>query len=126
MAVYDTAILLMAIYHLIEWIKTTLILTVTCVGINLMYLYYPLILNQVYGVIAVIYTMITVFSDEGEACSKAQVQRGLWLKVDILIFWVTFFLFLGPLVPLRFCSKTSHDELLNKKDDDDEDGSDDD
>ena len=71
MAVYDTAILLMAIYHLIEWIKTTLILTVTCVGINLMYLYYPLILNQVYGVIAVIYTMITVFSEEGELCSTA-------------------------------------------------------
>ena len=101
MAVLDTAILLMAIYHLIEWIKTTLILTVACVGINLMYLYYPLVLNQVYGVIAVIYTMITVFSDDGEACSKAQVQRGLWLKVDILIFWITFFLFRSLHQPLK-------------------------
>ena len=126
MKIYDRPLLLMSIYHLIEWIKTTLVLTVTCVGINLMYLYYPLILNTVFGVGAWIYTMMVLFSEDGQACMKAQPTRGLWLRIDVIIFVVTFFLCLGPLVPLRFCKKSDHDEILNKKDDDDEEGSDED
>ena len=126
MKVYDIPILLMSIYHLIEWIKTTIVLTVTCVGINLMWLYYPLVLNTLYGLIATIVTMIAIFSEEGEACASAQPTRNLWLKIDILIFWVTFFVFIGPVLPLRFMSKEKHDELLNAKDDDDDEGSDDD
>ena len=126
MKVYDIPILLMSIYHLIEWIKTTIVLTVACVGINLMWLYYPLVLNTLYGLIATIITMITIFSEEGEACAAAQPQRNLWLKIDVLIFWVTFFVFIGPVLPLRFMGKEKHDELLNAKDDDDEDGSDED
>ena len=126
MAVYDLPILLMSIYHLIEWIKTTLVLTVTCVGINLMWLYYPLVLNTIYGIIAVIITMITLFGEDGDACRNAQLQRNLWLKIDVIIFWVTFFFCLGPAVPLRFIHKEKHDAILNAKDDDDEDGSDED
>ena len=126
MKIYDRPLLLMSIYHLIEWIKTTLVLTVTCVGINLMYLYYPLILNTVFGVGAWIYTMMVLFSEDGQACMKAQPTRGLWLRIDVIIFVVTFFLCLGPLIPLRFCKKSDHDEILNKKDDDDDEGSDED
>ncbi len=70
--VFDNALLLLAIFHLIEWIKTTFLLTVVCVGINLMHVYYFLFWNTIFGVIAVVYTMIVVFSEEGQACSAPQ------------------------------------------------------
>ena len=71
-AVYDTALLLLAIYHLIEWIKTTLVLTVVFVGLNLMWLYYILSLNTLFGLIAIIVTMVVRFSDDGNQCAEKQ------------------------------------------------------
>ena len=61
-------------------------------------------------------------------CSEVQVQRGWWLKTEIIAFWVFFFLYMGPVIPLRFLSKKSHDDILNadsdEEDDDTEDGDD--
>lgn len=116
---------MLTVYHIIEWLKTTFLLTVVCVNLNLMGFYYLLSLNTLFGVISVVYTMIVVFSEEGQDCAVVQMERGLWLKIEIITFWVLFFLYPGPVLPLRFCSKESHDEIINKKDDD-EDGSDED
>ena len=69
--VFDTPLLLLAIYHMIEWIKTTFLLTVVCVNINLMCFYYILAFNTFYGVIAIVYTMIVVFSEAGQDCAYA-------------------------------------------------------
>ena len=122
---FDTALLLLAIYHLIEWIKTTFLLTVVCVGINLMAVWYILCLNTIFGVITIVYTMIVVFSEEGAECCEAQIYRGWWLKAEIITFWCLFFLYPGPLLPLRMCSKKSHDELINRNSDDESDEDDD-
>lgn len=35
-AVFDTAIKLAGIFHIIEWIRTTILLTVIFIGVNLM------------------------------------------------------------------------------------------
>ena len=35
-AVMDLAIKLAGIFHIIEWIRTTILLTVTCIGVNFM------------------------------------------------------------------------------------------
>lgn len=69
-SVFDVPLLLLAFYHLIEWIKTTILLTVVCVGLNLMWVYYFFFWNTLYGVIAIVYTMIVVFSNEGQECSE--------------------------------------------------------
>ena len=124
-AVYDTALLLLAIYHLIEWIKTTLVLTVVFVGLNLMWFYYILSLNTLFGIVAIIVTMVARFSEDGQQCAEVQTYRADWLVVEIIIFWFLFFCYPGPIVPLRFCSKESHDAIINKGSDD-ESGSDDD
>ena len=115
----------MSIYHMIEWVKSTFLLTVVCVGINLMHVYYFMAWNTLFGVIAIVYTMIVVFSEEGQECSEVQTYRGWWLKAEIIAFWVLFFLYPGPILPLRFCSKKSHDDILNA-DSDEESGSDED
>merc|ERR1712032_184387 len=49
--VFDRAILMLAVYHLIEWIKTTFLLAVVCIGLNLMWIYYFFAWNTLYGVV---------------------------------------------------------------------------
>ena len=82
-----------------------------------MHVYFIASLNTIWGFVATIYTLITLLSDEGEACAEVQVNRGWWLKIEVIAFIVLFFLYPGPVIPLRFCSKQSHDEILNKGDD---------
>lgn len=70
--VYDGALLLLAIFHLIEWIRTTLLFTVVVLGQTmqvLLYAYAFLFLNTIFGIIVVIYAMMVRFGDEGEACA---------------------------------------------------------
>ena len=71
MKVYDGVLLLLAIYHIIEWLKTTIVLTVVFVGINLMYIYLFLILNTLFGIFVMILTISVRFSEDGEACAEA-------------------------------------------------------
>ena len=71
MKVYDGVLLLLAIYHIIEWLKTTIVLTVVFVGINLMYVYLFLILNTLFGIFVMILTISVRFSEDGEACVEA-------------------------------------------------------
>jgi ABC-type polysaccharide/polyol phosphate export permease len=55
-SVYDTALLLMGLYHIIEWFRTILLLTVTCMKYEiLMYIYNALFFNAIFGVIAAMY-----------------------------------------------------------------------
>ena len=117
--VFDLALLLFAIFHLIEWIKTSLLLSVACVGLPLMHVYYALGINTIYGLVCTVYALITLLSTEGEQCGEVQINRGWWLKIEVIAFIVLFFLYLGPILPLRFCSKDSHDAILNKGDDSD-------
>ena len=71
-AVYDSALLLLAIYHIVEWLKTTVVLTVVFVGINLVWLYLIMILNTLFGVFTMIYAVMVRFSEEGMECAEAQ------------------------------------------------------
>ena len=71
-AVYDSALLLLAIYHIVEWLKTTVVLTVVFVGINLVWLYLIMILNTLFGVFTMMYAVSVRFSEEGMECTEAQ------------------------------------------------------
>ena len=71
MAVYDNVLLLLAVYHIVEWLKTTIVLTVVFVGINLMWIYLFLILNTLFGILVIIQTIWVCFSEDGEACAEA-------------------------------------------------------
>ena len=63
--VYDIALLLLAIFHMIEWVKTTFALTVVCVGINLMWVYYLFFWNTIFGVVVIIIAMAARFGEAG-------------------------------------------------------------
>ena len=70
-AVYDTAIYLAGIYHIIEWIRATMLLTVIVVGTNLMWVWYGTIFNALFGVGVFIYLHTAYAGEKGQACKEA-------------------------------------------------------
>ena len=64
----DQAIKLAGIYHIIEWIRTTILLTVTCLGPNLMHIWYFSAFSVVYGIVAFIYVMVVFFGGAAAQC----------------------------------------------------------
>lgn len=125
-AVMDPAITLLAIYHIIEWIRCTILLTVVCLGVNLMHVWYATALNSVYGLIIFIYCHVVYASPRGMSCALNQPTRYSWLMTEIILFWVTFWIFLFPPIILRFFPKSKIHETLymptEESDEEDEDG----
>ena len=50
--VLDFPLVLLAVFHMIEWIRTSLLLTVSCIGVNWSIGWYATTLNTLYGIIA--------------------------------------------------------------------------
>ena len=60
--VYDTALLLLIIYHLIEWARIIIFGVCVVIGANLMHLYYVTGLNTLFGIAAYCYAHKARFS----------------------------------------------------------------
>lgn len=69
-AVFDGAILVVTVFHIIEWIRWTVFLTSALVNVNLVPAYYLLSINGPYGVIAMLIGILKRFSSDGDACSE--------------------------------------------------------
>ena len=126
--VFDKPLFLLAIYHLIEWVRTTLLLAVICMGSDLywlMYAWYFTFFNTLFGIYVIARTMETLASPAGKACSKHQQYRAEWLRIEVVLFWLCFVFYSLPVIALRFCSKESHDEILAAEDESDGDDKDD-
>ena len=67
-AVYDMAIYLTGIFHVMEWIRTTVLLTVVCVGANLMPIWYVSAVSAFYGIAVFIYAHVIYASADSKAC----------------------------------------------------------
>ena len=89
-AVFDTAIKLTAIYHIIEWIRTTLLLTVVGIGANIMHVWYGSGIIALYGAASYIYLIVVYFSPQGKACGETQDSRYKWMLVEMVYFFVVF------------------------------------
>merc|ERR1712127_360762 len=64
-SVYDTAIKLAGIFHIMEWIRTTILLTVICVGVNLPQVWYFTSVTALYGLGVFIYVIVVFASEKG-------------------------------------------------------------
>lgn len=117
----DMALYLLSIYHITEWLRTTLLLMISCVGANITILYYITMLNCIFGFVAYIFTYVTYFSEPGQACSKAQEYRGKFLLAEVILFWILFIPLVYPIGFLLCCKKQTHEQILNKKEESDED-----
>ena len=59
-AIYDSGILMVTYYHMIEWIKWTILLTMALIDVNLVNVFYFFHLNSIFGLVS----MITAVMDE--------------------------------------------------------------
>ena len=64
------ALYLLGIFHVMEWIRTTILLTVICIGANLMIAWYLSGLSALYGIAVFIYAHVIYASDDSVACSS--------------------------------------------------------
>ena len=64
-AVYDRALYLVGIFHIIEWIRTTILLCVICIGVNLMSVWYISCFNMFYGIACLIIVHMAFAGTDG-------------------------------------------------------------
>ena len=67
-AVFDKPLLVLAIYHLVEWIRTTILLATICMGSAMSWLMWPwyfTVFNTLFGLGATINAMAVLSSKEG-------------------------------------------------------------
>lgn len=91
-ALFSTPIALVCIYHMIEWIKWTIFLTSTLVGVNLMIVFVFLdVIGVLYGIAATIIAFSAGFG-AAEDCYKpeGQASRVLYLQLQIISFFCLF------------------------------------
>ena len=107
------ALYLLGIFHVIEWIRTTILLTVICIGANLMTIWYPSAISSLFGIAVFIYAHVVYASADSKACSSAQKSRHDWLMVELIYFWTLFWVFQAPMIIIRFFKKEKLEEILN-------------
>ena len=71
---FDVAIAMVSMWHMIEWIRWTFFLTTALVEANLIPIYNVLHINIPYGVIACLVAIGSRFSEDGDACARPGVQ----------------------------------------------------
>ena len=129
--VFDTPLLILAIWHIIEWIRTTVLLTIVLIGVNWTITWYILVPNTLFGLIAYAIAHMAYFSEDGKLCKETQENRAAWLLAEIIFFWSTFFLYVFPFIWTICKGKAAADRTLKKycdeenaDSDDDDDGGD--
>jgi hypothetical protein len=74
-SVMDTAILLTGIFHVMEWIRSTILLTVVLIGVNLMWFWYISgLFSSIFGFVSFIY-LIAIFFGDASSCKVGQATR---------------------------------------------------
>lgn len=119
-AVFDTAIKLGGVFHIMEWIRTTILLTVICVGVNLTQVWYFTSVTALYGLGTFIYVIVVFASEKGQACMEPQIYRYQWLMSEIIIFFTLFFIYQVPILLVRCFSKQKLHEILNAESEDED------
>ena len=103
--VFDFPLLMLALYHMMEWIRTTVLLTVVCIGVKWTWVWYVTSFNTLFGIVVYAIVHMVYMSDDGKSCKDAQENRAAWLLVEIICFWCLFFCCCFPMICTIFCGK---------------------
>ena len=110
--VFDFPLLMLAIYHIIEWIRTTVLLTVICIGVAWTSVWYWTTFNTLFGIVVYAIVHMVYVSDDGKSCADVQEYRATWLLVEIIAFWSLFFCCAFPMICTMICGKDKADATL--------------
>lgn len=85
-SVFDTAIAISTIFHMIEWGRWTLFLTSALVTVNLLPIFKVVSINVPFGIIASLIAIFTRYSSNGDSCSQegVQAERGFYLGLQLV------------------------------------------
>lgn len=121
--VFDTAIALVTIFHMIDWIRWTLLLTSALVSVNLLSLFYILtVINLPFGTIACFIAIATRFSEEGNQCAAEgkQSTRAFYLGLQVVCLVVYILTFLAHIVYFKIRGvEWCHEQYTFKGEDED-------
>lgn len=123
---FDLPLLLLAIFHIIEWIRATFLLGIACIGVNWMWFWYLTIPNTIYGLVTYAFVHMAYFDDNGKLCGAVQLDRAKWLLAEVICFWVLFFLYVFPFIWTIAMGKERADKTLEEWKEKQENGEDDD
>ena len=112
--VYDLPLVMLAIWHIIEWIRTTVLLSVVCIGVNWLQVWYMTCFNTLFGIVVYALVHMSYFSEDGKTCSEYQEYRSKWLMGEIIGFWVLFFIFTFPFLCTLCLGKNRADLTLKR------------
>jgi hypothetical protein len=120
--VFDVAIAMCVVFHMIEWIRWTLLLTAALVEANLLPLFNALQINIPFGVIACLVAIVTRYGSEGSSCAVEGIQptRGFYcgLQVICLILMIPFSF--AHIVYMKLKGVEWCHEMWTKEEDDDD------
>ena len=120
---FDTAIILVTIFHMIEWLRWTVFLTTALVNVNLLGLYYVMSANGVFGIIVMLVGIITRYSGDGANCvgEGMQPERANYLAWQILCIIVLFPTYFVPIIFLKIKgTEWCHEVFLEEPEEDDD------
>lgn len=120
--VLDTAIALVTVFHMIEWLRQTVFLTTALVNVNLMPLYYFLSINVPFGFIAMLIGVATGYSKTaGGECLEMQAGRVSYLRDQIYALILYIFMCFAHVIVFKVKGlEWCHDTWLADDDDDEE------
>jgi len=110
---YDVVLLLFFIYHIIEWIRSTILLVTVCIGVNFMWVWYITMINSLFGIAVFLYAHYVRFSPHGKACNEWQPTRSNWIVIEIIMFWILFFFYSFPMIIIRCCNRQKLEQALD-------------
>jgi hypothetical protein len=120
-AVYDNAIQVAVIYHIIEWVRWTLFLTSALVNVNLIRVFNYMAINWFILLIAFGWAIAARFTGNGIDCAEegAQKTRGLYLALQMLVFGMSFFFTYGAHIFMAVMGKEwCHEQFIAEEEDD--------
>lgn len=78
-AVFDLALAVVSVFHMIEWVRWTVFLTSALVNVNLVPVFYLLSINIPYGFIALVIGILARYGEDGADCAMT-VEEGMMAK----------------------------------------------
>lgn len=111
---YDAALFLMAVYHMIEFVRFTLFMTCAFIEVNLIQIWYALGINTLFGLASYLYVHGARFSEDGKACADVQKYRGTHLMVEVIVFWPTFIVMSIPQLFIKCMKKETIEACIKE------------
>ena len=94
-AVYDMALFLLGVFHIVEWVRTALLLSCTCMegmGMLMWTWHITTPINALFGVVCYIYAHYARFSAAGVESVENQPSRAKFLVAQVLFFYIVYIL----------------------------------